>query len=112
MDSMDAASSQHIFDPLMDFLRQSKYYQRKGGRDHIFLFADGQGPRIWDSYDMLRSESIFLSPESKCPTWQEPLRRYLDVKPCLSSWKDIIIPGHTDLARMEYMRSKDRPLER
>ena len=47
-------------------------------------------------YDLLRSESVFLSPESRCPTWNEALRRYVDVKRCLSSWKDAVIPGHTE----------------
>ena len=40
-----------------------------------------------DSYDLLRSEAVFLSPESRCPTWNEAVRRYVDVKRCLSSWK-------------------------
>jgi len=111
LDSMDAISNKFIWEPLLDVLRQSKYYQRKEGKDHIFLFADGQGPRIWDSYDALRVESVFLSPESKCPTWGEPIRRHLDVKPCLSSWKDIVIPGHTDYARIEYMRKQNKPAE-
>lgn len=52
--------------------------------------------RPQDSYDMLRSDSVFLSPESRCPTWNEALRRYVDVKRCLSSWKDLVIPGHTE----------------
>jgi len=106
--SMDAVSDAHIWNPLVETLRSSKYYQRRQGQDHIFLFADGQGPRVWHSYDIFRSESIFLSPESKCPTWGEPVRRYLDVKPCLSSWKDIIIPGHTDFARIQYMQKHNK----
>ena len=40
-----------------------------------------------DSYDLLRSEAVFLSPESRCPTWNEAVRRYVDVKRCLSSWR-------------------------
>eukprot|EP00439_Symbiodinium_sp_Y106_P051228 s765_g6.t2 len=105
---MDSVSTKHIFDPLMEFLKASKHFHRREGSDHIFLFADGQGPRIWDSYDMLRSESVFISPESRCPTWSEPLRRYTDVKRCLSGWKDIVIPGHTDYARIQYMKSRNR----
>lgn len=111
MQSIDSASSKQIWEPLLDFLKKSKYYQRRQGKDHIFLFADGQGPRIWDSYDIVRSESVFMSPESKCPTWGEPVRRYVDLKPCLTSWKDIIIPGHTDYARIEYLRKQSRPTE-
>eukprot|EP00927_Polykrikos_kofoidii_P011304 TRINITY_DN14786_c0_g2_i1.p1 TRINITY_DN14786_c0_g2~~TRINITY_DN14786_c0_g2_i1.p1 ORF type:complete len:651 (+),score=70.86 TRINITY_DN14786_c0_g2_i1:488-2440(+) len=108
---LDVKSNDRIWGPLLQVLRRSKFFHRRNGRDHIFLFADGQGPRIWDSYDVLRSESVFLSPESKCPTWGEPVRRYLDIKPCLTTWKDIIIPGHTDYARIEYMRKQNRPSE-
>eukprot|EP00928_Gymnodinium_smaydae_P032598 TRINITY_DN23564_c0_g1_i1.p1 TRINITY_DN23564_c0_g1~~TRINITY_DN23564_c0_g1_i1.p1 ORF type:complete len:417 (+),score=81.53 TRINITY_DN23564_c0_g1_i1:25-1251(+) len=67
--TMDQLSDRHIWEPVLEFLKQSKYYHRKQGSDHIFLFADGQGPRIWDGYEAIRSESVFLSPESKCPTW-------------------------------------------
>ncbi|CAK9045444.1 4-xylosyltransferase IRX10L (Glucuronoxylan glucuronosyltransferase 1) (AtGUT1) (Glucuronoxylan glucuronosyltransferase 2) (AtGUT2) (Protein IRREGULAR XYLEM 10-like) (Xylan xylosyltransferase IRX10L) [Durusdinium trenchii] len=106
--NMDNVSNHFIWDPMMDFLKASRYFHRYEGADHIFLFADGQGPRIWDSYDLLRSESVFLSPESRCPTWNEPLRRYVDVKRCLSSWKDLVIPGHTDYARIQYMKSHNK----
>lgn len=109
MADLDLLSNRHIWSPLVEFLRSSVHYHRNQGRDHIFLFADGQGPRIWDSYDLLRSESVFLSPESMCPTWGEPVRRYVDVKPCLSSWKDVVIPGHTDYARIQYMKARNRP---
>merc|ERR1711963_782030 len=110
LQDVDALSNRHIWDPLLNFLRSSVHYHRNQGRDHIFLFADGQGPRIWDSYDLLRSESIFLSPESMCPTWGESVRRYLDIKPCLSHWKDVVIPGHTDYARIQYMKKHSRSL--
>eukprot|EP00435_Cladocopium_sp_Y103_P051299 s1495_g15.t2 len=106
--NMDEVSNRFIFDPMMDFLRKSRHFHRLNGADHIFLFADGQGPRIWDSYDLLRSDAVFLSPESRCPTWQEPLRRYVDVKRCLSSWKDLVIPGHTDYARIQYMKRHNK----
>ena len=48
---------------------------------------------------------------SKCPTWDEPVRRYSDIKPCMSSWKDILIPGHTDHARLQAMRMQNRPTD-
>ena len=97
-----------IFERVMVFLRNQKWYHRKNGADHIFLFADGQGPRIFDSYDIWRGESVFFSPESKCPTWGESVRRYTDIKPCLTSWKDVIIPGHTDYGRIKYMEKFNR----
>ena len=34
-------------------------------------------------------EAIFLMVESKCPTWREAIRRYTDLKPCSSAWKDL-----------------------
>lgn len=98
-----------LWDPLVAFLAQQPSYHRRGRMDHIFLFADGQGPRIWDAYDLIQSDSIFLAVESKCPTWDEPTRRYTDVKPCVSAWKDVLIPGHTDHARKRYMLKHNRP---
>ena len=68
--AMDVVSDSFIYGRVLAFLRTQKAYVRSNGRDHIFLFADGQGPRIWDAYNML-SESVLLSPESKCPTWGE-----------------------------------------
>lgn len=101
MESMDSVSKRFLWEPLALRLRKSYWWQRREGRDHIFLFADGQGPRIWDSYDFFRSSAVFMSPEATCPTWGEAVRSLLDVKLCLSPWKDIIIPGHTDYARLE-----------
>ncbi|CAD7968317.1 unnamed protein product, partial [Amoebophrya sp. A25] len=110
MKDMDYLSSKYIYEPLLTMLRRSKYYHRRQGADHIFLFADGQGPRIFDSYEIWRSDSVFLSPEVTCPTWSEKVRKYVDVKKCLSvPWKDVVIPGHTDYARMQYMRKHDKP---
>eukprot|EP00392_Amoebophrya_sp_AT5.2_P007891 g7910.t1 len=111
MKDMDQLSSRYIWEPVLHFLRESEYYHRQQGQDHIFLFADGQGPRIFDSYEIWSAHSVFLSPESTCPTWGEKTRKYLDVRKCLSPWKDIVIPGHTDYARIEYMKKQDKPSE-
>jgi hypothetical protein len=107
----DTAAEQKIFGPIMELLASSPWYKRRDGMDHIFLFADGQGPRKWLQYDLVRSSSIFLQVEAKCPTWNdEELReRQVDVKSCFSRWKDIVIPGHTDYARLAYMRLHNRP---
>ncbi|CAD7946205.1 unnamed protein product [Amoebophrya sp. A120] len=109
MKSMDQLSTDYIWEAVLAYLRTSKYYHRHNGQDHIFLFADGQGPRIFDSYDVWRAEAVFLSPEATCPTWGENMRKYVDVKRCLGPWKDVIIPGHTDYARLEYMKKHDKP---
>lgn len=100
-----------LWDPLLEFLTAQPHFRRRGRQDHIFLFADGQSARIWDSYDLVRSDAIFMMVESKCPSWDEPMRSYTDLKSCASMWKDIIIPGHTDHARARYMLSHNRPSE-
>mmetsp|Transcript_22408 Transcript_22408/g.39935 ORF Transcript_22408/g.39935 Transcript_22408/m.39935 type:complete len:539 (+) Transcript_22408:181-1797(+) len=98
-----------LWDPLVRFLSTTPWLTRRNQRDHIFLFADGQSARIWDSYDLVQSEAIFMMTESKCPTWDLPVRRYSDIKSCSSGWKDIIIPGHTDHARIQHMLLHNRP---
>jgi len=107
----DGEAAQLLWDPLVRFLDRSPWFRRRNQRDHIFLFADGQSARIWDSYDLIRGEAILLMTESKCPTWDEPIRRYTDVKPCSSGWKDVIVPGHTDHARAHEMLRHNRPSE-
>ena len=107
----DGDAAAMIWDPLVRHIFAEPWAQRNRLMDHIFLFADGQSARIWDAYDLVRSEAIFLMVESKCPTWDEPVRRYSDIKSCSSSWKDIIIPGHIDHARLQAMRRFNRPTE-
>ena len=64
----DVVSNRFIWDPLIDFLRSSRHFHRHQGADHIFLFADGQGPRIWDTD--LREKIMVYSPsklsQQKC----------------------------------------------
>eukprot|EP00434_Breviolum_minutum_P006341 symbB.v1.2.005594.t1/scaffold326.1/size228935/16 len=107
----DNAAADRIWNPLLKYLFAQPWFHRRKQLDHIFIFADGQSARVWDSYDLVRSEAIFMMVESKCPTWDEPMRRYSDIKSCSSSWKDILIPGHTDHARLHAMRAKNRPTE-
>ncbi|CAJ1399231.1 unnamed protein product [Effrenium voratum] len=107
----DDAAADLIWDPLVQHLAAQPSFRRQKQMDHIFLFPDGQSARAWDSYDLVRSEAIFLMVESKCPTWDEPVRRYSDIKPCASTWKDILIPGHTDHARLKAMQRHNRPSE-
>ncbi|CAJ1348032.1 unnamed protein product [Effrenium voratum] len=108
----DDAAADLIWDPLVQHLAAQPSFRRQKQMDHIFLFPDGQSARAWDSYDLVRSDAIFLMVEmSKCPTWDEPVRRYSDIKPCASTWKDILIPGHTDHARLKAMQRHNRPSE-
>ncbi|CAL1148718.1 unnamed protein product, partial [Cladocopium goreaui] len=105
----DEAAAKVIWDPLLQYLFSQQWFHRRKQMDHIFIFADGQSARVWDSYDLVRSEAIFMMVESKCPTWDEPMRKYSDIKSCSSSWKDILIPGHTDHARLQAMQRQNRP---
>ena len=107
----DVDAAERIWDPLVRHVFAQPWAQRNKLMDHVFLFADGQSARVWDAYDLVRSEAVFLMVESKCPTWDEPMRRYSDIKSCSSSWKDIIIPGHIDYARLQAMRRHNRPTE-
>jgi len=104
-------AAKQLWDPLVQFLSSSPWFTRRNMRDHIFLFPDGQSARVWDSYDLVRGEAILMMTESKCPTWDEPVRRYTDVKACSSGWKDVIISGHTDHARAREMLRHNRPSE-
>eukprot|EP00929_Paragymnodinium_shiwhaense_P038453 TRINITY_DN20310_c0_g1_i1.p1 TRINITY_DN20310_c0_g1~~TRINITY_DN20310_c0_g1_i1.p1 ORF type:complete len:563 (-),score=62.91 TRINITY_DN20310_c0_g1_i1:404-2092(-) len=105
----DDNATRRIWDPLLEFLTEQPSFKRHKMSDHIFVFADGQSTRAWDSVDLFSREAIFMLVESKCPTWDEPMRRYTDIKPCSSSWKDIIIPGHTDHHRAQTMLRHNRP---
>ncbi|KAF4677070.1 hypothetical protein FOL47_003521 [Perkinsus chesapeaki] len=100
-----------VYEPLFAWLHSSPWWRRRNGADHIFLFADGQGAYQFSFYDIIRSTSILLLVEGRCPTWNEPVAEYLDVKQCYNPWKDIIIPGHTDRGRTMYMRQHAKPLK-
>ena len=99
----DTATSRYHYDPLMEIVLDQPWWRRRDGMDHMFLFADGDGPRIFAGYDYIRSSAIFLQVESICPTWDEPTDRLSGWKSCFSRWKDIIIPGHTDVGRVKFM---------
>ena len=60
----DAAAAERIWDPLITFLLAQPWFGRRKHMDHIFLFADGQSARSWDSYDLVRSDAVFMMVES------------------------------------------------
>jgi len=105
----DIEATELIFKPLFEYLRDIPQFHARATMDHMFLFADGQGPRIWDSIDLVRSDALFFSVESKCPTWGMPVRNFTDLYPCMSRWKDFIIPGHTDVGRVHALRKLNKP---
>jgi len=60
----DEAAAKVIWDPLLQYLFSQQWFHRRKQMDHIFIFADGQSARVWDSYDLVRSEAIFMMVES------------------------------------------------
>ena len=60
----DEAAAKEIWDPLLQYLFSQQWFHRRKQMDHIFIFADGQSARVWDSYDLVRSEAIFMMVES------------------------------------------------
>lgn len=68
----DNAAADRIWNPLLKYLFAQPCFHRRKQLDHIFIFADGQSARVWDSYDLVRSEAIFMMVES-------PARSYLQV---------------------------------
>ncbi|CAD7947581.1 unnamed protein product [Amoebophrya sp. A120] len=94
---LDNIANREIFQPAIrdQLFFNSKHYNRNRGTDHIFLFADGQGPRLFANFQLLQN-SIFLSVEATCPTWgiRPHLHNEMDVYDCLqTTYKDIVIPG-------------------
>eukprot|EP00438_Fugacium_kawagutii_P009265 Skav235215 [mRNA] locus=scaffold3995:44837:46101:+ [translate_table: standard] len=59
----DEAATEMIWDPLLRYLFAQPWFHRRKQMDHIFVFADGQSARVWDSYDLVRSEAIFMMVE-------------------------------------------------
>ena len=59
----DEAAAEMIWNPLLKFLFSQPWFTRRKQMDHIFLFADGQSARVWDSYGLVQSEAIFMMVE-------------------------------------------------
>ena len=58
-----------------------RYWNRSGGRDHVFVFPGARGPTIFKEWETHIKQSIFLTPEG-------------DRKAAyFNTWKDIVIPG-------------------
>lgn len=87
---LDNVANRELFRPaIRDALFfGSKHYNRRRGTDHIFLFADGQGPRIFANHQALQN-SVFLSVEATCPTWEirPHMHKELDVYDCLQTYE-------------------------
>ncbi|CAL9218482.1 unnamed protein product [Arabidopsis halleri] len=49
--------------PMSRFLSQMPYFQRSGGRVHIFVFPSGAGAHLFRSWSTFINHSIILTPE-------------------------------------------------
>ncbi|CAD7951209.1 unnamed protein product [Amoebophrya sp. A25] len=110
---LDNMANREIFGPAIrdELFFKSMWYNRRRGADHIFLFADGQGPRLFGNFQMLQN-SVFLSVEATCPTWavRPNLEVEQDVFDCLQTMqKDIVIPGLVTFDRARGLLATNRP---
>ena len=65
----------------LNIIKQYPYWERSGGRDHVFVFPGARGPRIFQDWGEHIKGSIFLTPEG-------------DRKAAyFTTWKDTVIPG-------------------
>ena len=92
-----------LYKPLFDWLTTQSSWKNLNGRDHIFLLADGQGLNIHPYYELMRN-SILLMVEGTCPHWGERIEELSDITSCFNPFKDVIIPGHTDLMRVNEIK--------
>ncbi|CAK9077000.1 Conjugated bile acid hydrolase (CBAH) (Bile salt hydrolase) (BSH) (CBAH-1) (Choloylglycine hydrolase) [Durusdinium trenchii] len=87
-----------------ELLKSLKYFDRKQGMDHIFIFSD-QGfivnfTHTFPSWRDHIAHSIFLTTEAFTPGCGPS---------CFSPWKDAVIPGHIDMERFERIASFNQP---
>jgi len=80
-----------------------EHFPKKQGMDHIFLFSD-QGfivnfTNIFPSWRTYMPHSIFATTEAFTPRCDD----------CFSPWKDIVIPGHLDMDRIDDIRAHNQP---
>lgn len=97
--------TQESYTPLWKWLREQQTFHRNGQLDHIFLFSDGRGPLSYAYVDLIRSDALLFTVESKCPTWDMLINQWVDIHTCTSRWKDFVHPGHTDFGRMRGLRN-------
>ena len=65
----------------LNIIKQYPYWNRSGGRDHIFVFPGARGPTIFKDWEQHIKSAIFLTPEG------DRKANYFN------TWKDIVIPG-------------------
>lgn len=87
-----------------ELLKSLKYFDRKQGMDHIFIFSD-QGfivnfTHTFPSWRDHMAHSIFLTTEAFTPGCGPS---------CFSPWKDAVIPGHIDMERFQRIASYNQP---
>lgn len=77
------------------------HWQRRHGRDHIFIFGD-QGLNYFPQWQDFIHSSLFLLTEALTPECGPS---------CYQPWKDVLIPGHTDFFRYRLMLGHNLPSE-
>lgn len=93
--------SQVYIDLMQDRHNKLPYWERQGGKDHIFLFSD-QGMNFFPEWRDYIPHSMFLVTEALTPGCGYS---------CFNPWKDIVLPGHTDYFRYRRMASFNKPTD-
>eukprot|EP00913_Durusdinium_trenchii_P018267 g17162.t1 len=99
-----------------ELLKSLKYFDRKQGMDHIFIFSDGmRGVEFWDDED----QGFIVNFTHTFPSWRDHIAHSIFLTTeaftpgcgpsCFSPWKDAVIPGHIDMERFERIASFNQP---
>ncbi|CAL1166918.1 unnamed protein product [Cladocopium goreaui] len=91
---------------LVKSLEHFDVYRR---RQHIFHFAH----EFWDfpSWEAHVGRSKIFAIEANPLVDARRYRPYRHCTTCFDSWKDAVVPGHTDLWAMQRLREQSRPIE-
>ena len=94
-----------FFNEALDLVKAKGFWDKSGGRDHVFVFPGARGPTIFSDWRSKIRMSVYLTPEG------DRKASYFN------TWKDIVIPGmefdpqfYTESSRNELITAygKDR----
>jgi hypothetical protein len=74
------------------------WFQKSGGGDHIFIFPSGQGSAIFPSSERYTKNSIYILAEGDRSRMNS------------NAFKDVIVPGFSQVSMVEKISSQDREL--
>lgn len=66
------ASARALNDHIIPWLRTLRYWARRGGMDHLFMFSAGAGAKIYRQVDALKYTGVILANSYDGPTPQLP----------------------------------------